>query len=59
MLSTWDRYRVEAGRWQRAADRAQGHQHQDPVSAFMVSVDRLLYFAAAALVICVVSIAVT
>jgi hypothetical protein len=59
MLGTWDRYRVEVGRWHRAADEAQRHQPQDSFSAFMVGIDRLIYIAAAALVICVVSIVIT
>jgi hypothetical protein len=58
MLGTWDRYRVEVGRWHRAADRAPRHQPQDRFSVFMASIDRLFYIAAAALIVCLVSIVV-
>ena len=59
MLGTWDRYRGEVDRWHRAVDRAQRHQPQDRFSAFMVSIDRLLYVAVAALAVCLVLILVT
>lgn len=54
-MLTWDRYRAEAGSWHRDTDKA---GQPDPLARFTVIVDRLLYVASAAFLVCVVTLLV-
>lgn len=54
MLWTWMSYRDHAGAWYR--DRQEAGQHEDPLAHFRVMVDRVLYAASAAFLICVAAL---
>ena len=56
MLWTWNSYRNHADAWQR--DTQKTGQHEDSLEHFLVLVDRLLYAAAAAFLICVAALLV-
>ena len=50
-------YHVDSGRWHRGAQRT--HRDGTPHTRFLMSLDRMLYVATAALAACVLTIILT
>jgi hypothetical protein len=55
MFGTWDRFPAAVGRRQREATG----RNADPMDRFLVNVDRMIYLAAAALAVCLMTIVMT
>ena len=53
MFSTSHRYPAAAGRWLREATR----RHDDPMTAFLASIDVMIYLAGAGFLACLIAMA--